>query len=103
MLAVRMCLIVPALRQPICVAVFGRFGFLHTGDRTVMSGLGSGRAVVSSPLFELLGTFLWHAVAAGSLLFDELSHHRWFTVSFYLTALLPSSSCSALLPPTSGG
>lgn len=96
-----MCL--PARRQPICVVVFGCFGFFHTGDGALMDGLGAGRAVVSFSLFELLGTLLWHAVAAGSLLFDELSHHRWLTVSFYLTAFFPSSSCSAQLLPTPRG
>lgn len=63
-----------AHRQTVRVAaVFVRFGFFGTGDGAVMSGLGARRAVVSFPLLELLGTFLWHAVAAGSLLFDELS------------------------------
>lgn len=38
-----------------------------------MPGLGAGWAVVSFPFLELLGTLLWHAVTAGSLLFDELS------------------------------
>lgn len=101
--AVSMCSCVPAHCQPICVVVFGRFGFFCTGDRAVMPGLGAGWAVVSFPLLELLGTLLWHAVAAGSLLFDELSYHRWLTISFYLTAFLPSSSCSALLLPAPGG
>lgn len=69
-----LCSCVPARRQTVCVVVvFVRFGFFGTGDRAVMSGLGAGWAVVSFPLLELLGTFLWHAVAAGSLFFDELS------------------------------
>ncbi len=68
-----------------------------------MPGLGAGRAVVSFPLLELLGTFLWHAVAAGSVLFDELSHRRWLAISSYLAAFLASSSCSALLLSAPGG
>ena len=70
---VSVCSHIPARCQPIGVVVFGCFGFFHTGDRAVMPGLGAGRAVVSFPPLELLVTFLWHAGAAGSLLFDELS------------------------------
>lgn len=67
-----MCLYPLAHQQHICV-VFGHFGFFCTGDGALMLGLGAGRAVVSLSLLELLGAFLWHTVAAGSLLFDELS------------------------------
>lgn len=97
-----MCSYIPARSQPIC-AGFGCFGFFCIGDQAVILGLGAGRAVVSIPLLELLGTFLWHTVAAGSLLFDVLSCHRWLTISFYLAAFLPSSSCLALLLPIPGG
>lgn len=96
-----MCSYIPARCQSICVG-FGCFSFFCIGDQAVILGLGAGRAVVSSPLLELLGTFLWHTVA-GSLLFDVLSCHRWLTISFYLTAFLPSSSCLALLLPIPGG
>lgn len=68
-----MCSCIPAHRQPIGVVVFGHFGFFRTEDRAVVPGLGDGWAVVSFPLLELLGTFLWHAFAVGSLLADELS------------------------------
>lgn len=97
-----MCSHLPTHGQSICV-VFGHFAFFHTGDRAVMLGLGTGRAVVSFPFLKLLATFLWHAVAAGSLLSEELSYHRWLTISFYLAASLPSSTCSALLLPAPRG
>lgn len=97
-----MCSYIPTCCQPMCVG-FGCFGFFCIGDQAVILGLGAGRAVVSLPLLELLGTFLWHTVAAGSLLFDVLSCHRWLTISFYLAAFLPSSSCLALLLSIPGG
>lgn len=74
--AATICSCVPAHHQPIRVTVFGRFSFFHTGQRADVPGLGAGGAVISFPLFELLGSFLWRAVAAGSLSFDELSYRR---------------------------
>lgn len=93
---VSICMCVPAYSQ----LIFVRFGFFCTVDGAVKFGLGAGWAVVCFPLFDLLGTFLWHIVASGILLTDELSIHRWLNASFSLDAFLPSSSCSALLLPT---
>lgn len=94
---------VPAHGQPVCVAVFGGLGSLQAEDGAVTAGLGARWTVVSFPLPGLLATFLWHAVAAGSLLFNELSSRRWFPIALYLAGSLPSSGCSALLPPAPGG
>ena len=79
------------------VIVLRCFGFFRTGDRAVILCLG---AILSFPLFELLGSSLWHVVSAGILLNEELFCYRWRTISFDLTAFLPPSSCSALLPPS---
>lgn len=87
-----MCMYIPTHSQ-LTVRCFGPF---CTGDKAVKPRL---RAVFSFPLFELLGTSFWHVVAAGNLLTDKLSLHRWLTVLFYLTAFMLSSSCLVLLLP----
>ena len=62
---------IPAGCQSFGGAVLGQSGLFLTGDRAVMPCLSDGWTV-AFPLLRLLGAFLWHAFAVGSLLLDEL-------------------------------
>lgn len=78
------CSLIPAHGQPIGVAFFLHFGSSGTGGLAVVSTLGDQRTVVSLLRSELLGAFLWHALAVGGpLLAGELSlRGRLAAVSF---------------------